>query len=338
MSQATYRLEESSADAKWDEFIQKSPAGTIFSLSDYLTAVGHPVRLFWCLRGAERRAAVVINEDAQGRAVLDDFVIHNGLIYGPRAPKQNRSQMISERFELATDVAAALSRLYPHLEMALAPQVDDVRPFLWHNYGRDDAPHYTVDVRYTAYLPLAGFAEAQTPEDIPLFNEISYARRQEVRKGIKAGIATAEDMDGAALADFYALTMRRQHIEPESDKLDDLRRFADHLLSCNMARLFVSRTVEGEPAALALFGWDEKRAYYLFGAGDPAHRNTPCGTTVLWDAFTALAKAGHQEVDLEGVNSPRRGWFKLSFGAELLPYYQITKVGLEPEQPQDSAE
>lgn len=336
MPESAYRLEETTADAKWDEFICKSPVGTIFSLSDYLQAVGHRTRLFWCLRGIERRAAVVINEDEEGRAVLDDFVIHNGLIFGPRANKQNRSQMISEHFEIAVDVAADLSRRYAHLEMALSPQIDDVRPFLWHNYGKDggdNAPTYTVDVRYTAYADLTGFAEATAPEEIPLFSDISYARRQEVRKGIKAGLVTTEEMDGAALSAFYAMTMRRQDIEPAQDKLDDLRRYTDHLLSKNMARLFASRTTEGEPAALALFGWDNKRAYYLFGAGDPVHRNTPCGTTVLWDAFTALAKAGHTEVDMEGVNSPRRGWFKLSFGAELRTYYQLTKIGEEASLP-----
>ena len=27
--------------------------------------------------------------------------------------------------------------------------------------------------------------------------------------------------------------------------------------------------------------------------------------------------------DFEGVNSPNRGWFKLGFGGDLIPYYQI---------------
>jgi len=26
---------------------------------------------------------------------------------------------------------------------------------------------------------------------------------------------------------------------------------------------------------------------------------------------------------MEGVNSPHRGWFKLSFGGDIRPYYQI---------------
>jgi hypothetical protein len=46
----------------------------------------------------------------------------------------------------------------------------------------------------------------------------------------------------------------------------------------------------------------------------------------LWDAFGELAAAGITQIDLEGVNSPRRGWFKMSFGGELRAYYQITKA------------
>lgn len=336
MSDTIYRLEEAAPGEQWDAFVQKSPVGTLFSLSEYLAATGCATRLFWCLRGAEKRAAVVINETPDGRhGLLDDFIIHNGIIFAPPANKQNRSQITSDRFEMAADVAALLSRRYERLELALAPQVTDIRPFLWHNYGTD-GPMYTADVRYTAYADLTGFAEANTPEDIPLFQEISYARRQEVRKALKAGLVTTEDVDGDALADFYVLTMARQGIEVAQEKRHSLSRLADHLLARNMARLFVSRTTQGDPAAMALFGWDCKRAYYLFGAGDPVHRNTPCGTAVLWDAFAALARDGHRQVDLEGVNSPRRGWFKLSFGAELLPYYQLTKDGAEVPAPEGS--
>ncbi|NTW98733.1 MAG: GNAT family N-acetyltransferase, partial [Geobacteraceae bacterium] len=63
----------------------------------------------------------------------------------------------------------------------------------------------------------------------------------------------------------------------------------------------------------------------LFGASDPAQRDTPTGTAVLWDAFFHFAVMGLTEVDLEGVNSPKRGWFKLSFGGDLKPYFQVSK-------------
>ena len=33
---------------------------------------------------------------------------------------------------------------------------------------------------------------------------------------------------------------------------------------------------------------------------------------------------GVKFVNLEGVNSPFRGWYKLSFGGNLKPYYRLT--------------
>jgi len=33
-------------------------------------------------------------------------------------------------------------------------------------------------------------------------------------------------------------------------------------------------------------------------------------------------------IDWEGVNSPQRGFFKLSFGGELLPYFWIKRGGV----------
>jgi lipid II:glycine glycyltransferase (peptidoglycan interpeptide bridge formation enzyme) len=90
------------------------------------------------------------------------------------------------------------------------------------------------------------------------------------------------------------------------------------------ARMFVARTAQGEIGSMAVMALDQYRAYYLFGASDPALRDTHCGSAVLWDAFVALAGSGVAEVDMEGVNSPKRGWFKLSFGAELRVYYELT--------------
>lgn len=329
MTEPAYTLEETAPDEAWDRFVQISPVGTLFSLSTLLNATGSPFRLFRVLRKQEWRAAVVVNEDADGQSRLDDFVIHNGLLFAPPAKQQNQAQMLSERFDIATAVAAALPQRYSRVALALSPQLVDIRPFLWYRYG-EPGPHYTASVRYTAYLGLEDFAQAGgdaavagDPAVNAHFAELAYARRQEVRKAIKAGLVTREDANGADLAAFYTLTMQRQGIVVSAEKEADLRRFTDTLCAAGLARLFVCRTADGTPGAMALFGWDAKRAYYLFGAGDPALRDTPCGTCVIWDALRALAAAGLREVDLEGVNSPRRGWFKLSFGARLLPYYQL---------------
>ena len=74
---------------------------------------------------------------------------------------------------------------------------------------------------------------------------------------------------------------------------------------------------------MAIYLLDNKRAYYLFGANDPEMRSSHTGTAVLWSAFHILAARGYEEMDLEGINSPHRGWFKLSFGGDIRPYYEL---------------
>jgi lipid II:glycine glycyltransferase (peptidoglycan interpeptide bridge formation enzyme) len=72
-----------------------------------------------------------------------------------------------------------------------------------------------------------------------------------------------------------------------------------------------------------VFGWDSKRAYYVFGANAPDLRDDHTGTMVLWDALLDLRARGIVAVDLEGINSPLRGHFKLSFGGSVTPYYHL---------------
>ena len=37
--------------------------------------------------------------------------------------------------------------------------------------------------------------------------------------------------------------------------------------------------------------------------------------------------SGVKEVDMEGINSPQRGWFKMSFGGNTIPYFNLTLNG-----------
>jgi lipid II:glycine glycyltransferase (peptidoglycan interpeptide bridge formation enzyme) len=96
-----------------------------------------------------------------------------------------------------------------------------------------------------------------------------------------------------------------------------------HIQVKSLTRWFTSYTAEGEPGSVVVFGIDDKRAYWLWGASNPELRDAHTGTAVVWDGMMKLAREEGIEVDLEGVNSPHRGWFKLSFGGTLEPYWQV---------------
>lgn len=320
----TYRLQPATLGPEWDGFVTASEDGTVFSTSAYLAHTGRRLGLYYCYNADELRAAIAVIESPDGEnAVMDDLVIYGGPFFGPATNGQNRAQRISERFEISTFIAEALAARYRDISFALAPSVTDVRPFLWHNYGQTHG-RYAVDVRYTSYLDIADFAQARKPEDIAAYGEASSARRQQVRYAQRDGVVTERFEDVGTFIAFYRMTMERQGEAVKTEKLDRMAALVTGLIGAGAARMFVSRTREGAPGSVAVYAFDRLRAYYLFGASDPALRDSPVGTAVLWDAFTALAKEGITQIDMEGVNSPQRGWFKLSFGGDLRPYYQLS--------------
>ena len=146
---------------------------------------------------------------------------------------------------------------------------------------------------------------------------------------IKKGYVTKIENENSAkkFIELYKMTMSRQEIITEIDKLKRMENLIKELIKKNMAKLYASYDEKNELGSMAVFCWDNKRAYYLFGASDPSKRNGHSGTNVLWEAFCDLSRMGIDIVDLEGVNSPARGWFKLSFGADIRPYYEV-KFGM----------
>jgi len=320
---AKHLLEKTELNDKWDNLVTKSDNGTIFCTSQYLKNIDANIAPYYYRRNQELRAAVLLIESPDRLdTCLHDFVIYNGVIFAPPQNKQNRSQIISEQFEISSFVAEELARIYKCVNMQLHPTIVDIRPFLWYNYGSDDHK-YTVDLRYTSYLSIEDFSGAEKLEDISTYLQASNARRQEIRYASREKVVTKEEFNPDLFVDFYNETMKRQDIAVEEDVLNQMKSLITSLFRANIGRMFVSYLASGEPGSMAFYAMDSKRGYYLFGANDPMLRDSHTGTAVLWDAFHVLSKDGIREIDMEGVNSPHRGWFKLSFGGDIRPYYQI---------------
>jgi len=327
-----YTLKETEVDDKWDNFIDESLNGTIFSRSYYLKASQVKYKCYYCYKKEELRAAVVVIESVDEKnLVLDDLVIYNGIMYNKPTNKQNHAQQYSEQFKIQNFIACELEKRYNNIEISLHPSIIDIRAFLWVNYGKDK-PQYKPDIRYTTYIDISDFKDAKKLEDISIYNKASTSRRQQVRYAIKKGYKTISSSDSKLFIEFYQKTMNRQDIKVDIDKLMTMQDLIDNLIIKNKAKLYASYDEKDELSSMAFFGWDNKRAYYIFGASDPDKRNGHSGTNVLWEAFYDLSKNDIKEIDLEGINSPARGWFKLSFGGNIVPYYEMSLRNINNEK------
>ena len=181
-----------------------------------------------------------------------------------------------------------------------------------------------LDLRYTSYLEISSL---NIKKDInsDLFKSLETLRQRNIREARRACSFTVNTGDGKEFVELYDSMMRSKNEYQSKEKLMRLKRLIDGLVDCGKAEVYMTKNSDNKIIYATVFGWDNKRSYYLFGAPVENSIERYKGTIAFWDVYIDLAKKGIDEVDLEGVNSPQRGWFKLSFGGNILPYYHVSK-------------
>ena len=324
-----YAWEDAADDLAWDGIVAKSPQGTLFSESVFLKALERPVARYLVRLGQVVKAAVcVFPGPGLGSCELDDLAIHAGIMF---IEDKKPVRLRCEQFAITEFVLSRLDGLYPHrIEMALSPQFADLRPFLWFNYGSEKpGATFSVDLRYTAYIDISSLRDQEADSEASAcFQNMLQRHRYEIRVGLKNGARVEAGAAPDRMLDFYEKLMARQGAEVDRSTLERMESVVRALTAVGRGRIYTVHDTEGVDLYSVFYGWDDKRGYYLYGAGNPDKSASWQGSVVHWGAFQDLARSqGLAEIDVEGINSPARGWFKLGFGAELKPYFHALKGG-----------
>lgn len=313
----------------WRHVVDSSPQGTIFSEQFFLDAVRRSYRLLLVKQGQEVKAgvALILSEDSR-RCELDDLVIYGGIHFS-LDPSRQMVKRRHDEFQITEFVIEQLGREFEAVEFQLPPAFSDMRPFLWYRYHEEGGSKYAVHLRYTSILDISSLREfAGREEESPCFNRMETVRRYSVREARKKGGSVVRSDTGDVLVGYYQALMESQNDPQSSLKLANIQSVIKALLHERRGAVYHALNADGTIVYAACYGWDSKRAYYLFGGGHPQVTEPWQGTLIHWEAFQdAAIRLNLNEVDLEGVNSPQRGWFKLGFGGSLQPYYHVCCSG-----------
>lgn len=314
MATPALAMSECHDDAHWDRLVACSPQGTVFSQSGFLRSLGCRLRRYLIGTPAQTLALCAAIEDASGEQLIGhDYTPYLGLLFVGQSGAPPRQRVLDE-MRLSEFALQELTARYRTVAMALSWQFGDLRPFLWHNYHDSGRGQFKTTPRYTAVLDLDGVDAATYPA------QTRACRRQELRKG--GAYVVREEHDVERFLALYALTFARQGIELAPAALALVRRITCAALEQGYGRLSSCSTERGV-AAMTLFLFDARRAYYLFAANDPEQRNSGAATRLMFENIYDARRRGLAEFDFVGVNSPNRGDFKLSFNPELKLYFDV---------------
>jgi hypothetical protein len=317
----SYTTREVIDDQIWDEFVKLSNQSTIFATSSFLKCYKNIVKLF-IYKGRAVKAAVFfpIFEDNIKQI---NFLIHYGILFASETDQTVVKTNISQ-LEISQFIVENILSAYNEVELSFSPDIVDIRAFLWFNYHHNDKKKYKPYVNYTSFIDISDLFFKRSLTETTCFTEIDSKRKKDILLGYDEGLTVNWETNTKILAKHYAQTLLKSGISQSdiSDQRSDLIKIVQSLTDSELGfQVTVMRN--NVPSYSIFFSIYKNIACYLFGAGDPNIMQRNDAAFCLWNAFKQASAWGANKVDMEGINSPNRGDYKLRFGGDVTPYYSV---------------
>lgn len=299
----------------WDAFASTSPQRSIFVYSKLLDSLLVNYDLVTCYEKGKIVAGAVILYSSNGKPIDGTFPFtqYQGVLLADSSSKAIHSQ-ITHEFKVVEFFLQQLTDHYKTCCFSHSWRLRDLRPFQWHNYHEPDKGQFKNDLRYSGVLDLQKYKNFDD-----YLSSVRSVRRQEFKKSSQSLKLHFSD-DASLLDALHAKTFERQNLERSDQDSVLVKSICKHALAGGFGKMSVA-LLGDVPVSAVLFIYDDRTAYYLFGANDPLYRNTSAGAYLLMRMIKDAHEGGLEEIDFVGVNSPNRGDFKISFNAEVKPYF-----------------
>ena len=264
--------------------------------------------LQWCVvhRGTELKAALPLltrRRFGMRFATTPLMMMYNPVWFAPSDDLPNR--VLRERLESSGAIARVLQKHFHRIDIALGPELTDVRGFSWAGLRLD--PHYTYVIDITRPLALHG------------------SKKKALQKAKQESYTLHEERDLDAYIEMHKLTMGRHgRGAVVADILQ--KRLITRLLDAGLARQFVVKA-DGKPVHSRIWLQDDtyKIAYAWQGVSDPAWLPRGVYTWATVELMKRFAGDGYTHLDMGGANMDSIAQFKAGFGGDLVLHFRARK-------------
>ncbi len=198
------------------------------------------------------------------------------------------------------EIAEFLSS-YKWINISFPPEIEDVQPFIWEGLS--------AKVRYTYLL---------SSDELPELINGSKGLRSQIKKinSEDVNYSSSLNSEGLGLIENSSLLGRKDH---EKSYFKNLYKSLQELESF----ISITATKDGSAGVAAgiLVG---KSLVYLFGGSDKTE-GISLGTAALVELLAHAKNSGASDIDFEGSMIPGVERYFRSFGAQLTPFYNVSK-------------
>ncbi len=303
-------------DIIYKEFIAFSPQKNVFCTKDILEYFFEDLDLFIISKNDKIKSFIYLLKDKKENIISEPF-IYSGILNQPKL-SMKKARYNNENFKLNQIVVNQILSNYHNINICLPLNLIDVRTFLWFNYGEKNKKKFKVYPCFTSILNI------KSKNKMDIFNEIDDVKRRDIKKVISdKNYEISNKIDLSLIKKFYMDTMEMNKGTFDKNACDKIFKFMETQIEKNKIIQYTTFYLD-KPIYSVLFLNDNNSSCYLYGAGDVQIKNRYAGTISLWKAIEESISRKLDFIDLEGINSPYRGEFKLNFGGEIINYYNIS--------------
>lgn len=305
----------------WDKFLISSENKNFFALSEFLNHEDLNIKKYFIKKNNETIGSFHVFFSNKTLSNGDNIYI--SLNY-KNFEKKNISSQNYKKLDILNTFINYLSKNFDSGSFTLDYSINDLRPFFWYNFEKKKNFFIIDEVRYTSIIKLDEEFKSCNIDAIinsNLFNNFSRSIKQQIKNSQLDSFKLVEKIDLDFAFDVINKTYSRQ-----SKKLDfnikKIKKIYELLSKNNYIKMFITEK-NNEKKAFTLFGIIDDKSIYLNGGRLDEDNNDYSLTFNLAVCFTYLQKLKIKTLDLEGINSPNRGFWKQGFGGETKPYYKI---------------
>lgn len=300
------RLEKSEYE-KWNEFVDTSLQGSIFSKTWYLQAVQAPFEIYVCIdRNKEFLGGMVIPELREGCIAMPILTQTLGILL-----KEFNNIKYVNKISKEKDIIESLVSAIPNFKnysINFNYNFTNWLPFMWKGYNQYCRYTYVIENLSNLDYIKSG-----------LRNNIKY----DINKAIKNGIKIYEDLPIKELYKISEKTYQRQDLNIPYSL--ELLQYLDKILEEKQARKsFFAIDKHNNIHAANYIIYDKNSAYYLIGGGDAELRTSGATSLALWEAIKFSSKVS-KKFDFEGSCIRSIEEFFRGFGGTQKMYFNIWK-------------
>lgn len=302
----------------WDRLLSRSRQTNIFMTADYLKSASRDFTSYFILIEDKVIGGYIDFTDLNSAEEIINFATYQNYFF---CHNLQSTSAINFEIEVMYTITRLLIQSNYKFHLSLHHSLTDVRSFEWLNFDLKQEA-IRIDVRYT------GIIDLRNNNYESYFHLLKSSRKTESEKAeeyLTMRIGTTSDIP--YFLEIYTAMFRNQSVIISDAKKQTIESIIQFALKNNRGKLYIAEDIATQvPVAGVFIQKDHVNAYYQFASSNELGRKLHAPTFLMLHSIKDAFESKINFFDVVGMNSPKRAFFKSSFGATPTPYFEISNA------------